>query len=188
MAVQDKLNADDLKHYYDSADGINLSPGWLGVYIQDLDSDLKESLKTDDGALVSRVVEDSPAEKAGIQEGDVIVSINKDEIADTKSLQSTVKKIKPGTDAKISVLRKGKKKNLKAKIGEREEDFSRIVIQDLDIKAPDVDIFRSFSRNFKESGDEFKKEMEKFKKEMKNFRKDMQEMKKELSTIRKKKI
>ena len=50
---------------------------WLGVYIQEIDSEIAEAfdIETRNGALITDVVEDSPAENAGIQEGDVIVSL-----------------------------------------------------------------------------------------------------------------
>jgi S1-C subfamily serine protease len=170
-------------------EGGDLEPGWLGVYIQNLDDDLKESLDADQGALVSKVVDDSPAEKAGIQEGDVIISIDKEDIKNTNSLQRVVKKKHPGSDVTVSVLRKGKKKNLKAKIGERESDFSRTIIEDLDIQVPDVDMFRGFTRRFTEENEgKMRKEMDHFKQEMKKFRKEMKELKKELSQMKKKKI
>ncbi|MCH7760606.1 trypsin-like peptidase domain-containing protein [candidate division TA06 bacterium] len=168
--------------------GGDLEPGWLGVYIQDLDDDLKESLDADHGALVSNVVEDSPAEAAGMKEGDVIVAFKGEKIEDTSDLQRTVRKTQPDTKAKITVLRKGKKKTLTAKIGERTDSLNELVFKDMDIeiRPPDVKLFRNFSKQFGEDG-KFREEMKKFKKEMKDFRKEMRNLKKELTRLKKKK-
>lgn len=167
--------------------GGDLEPGWLGVYIQNLDEDLKESVDADHGVLVSKVVEDSPAEEAGIREGDVIVAFDKEKIEDTKDLQRAVRKTQPGAKAKITVLRKGKKKTFTADIKEREDGFSRVILRDFDLRAPDVRGLRRFSQKFK--GDKgLEKEMREFKKEMKSFKKEMEELKKELKHLQKKKI
>lgn len=97
----------------------NSQKGWLGVSIQDVTSHLKRSmdLKTSEGALVSDVVDDSPADSAGMKEGDVIVRFDSRDIADASDLQEAVAKTKPGTKVLIDILRKGEKKTLQVVIG-----------------------------------------------------------------------
>jgi membrane-associated protease RseP (regulator of RpoE activity) len=109
----------------------NSQKGWLGVSIQDITSHVKRSmdLKTTEGALVSNVVDDSPADSAGIKEGDVVVQFDNRGIADASDLQEAVAKTKPGTKVSIAVVRKGEKKTLQVVVGTypRSETFSFVM-------------------------------------------------------------
>ena len=89
---------------------------WLGVSLQNVTSQLakKENLKTDEGAYVSDVVRKSPADSAGIQEGDVIVEFNGRQVYDADDLVKAVRKAEVGTKAKIVVIRDGERKELYA--------------------------------------------------------------------------
>ena len=93
--------------------------GWLGVEIQDVTKRLKEKekLTVSEGAYVSDVIEDSPAEGAGIKEGDVIVKLDGKSIDDGADLTNAVSKIKPKTEVKVDIVRGADKKTLTAKIG-----------------------------------------------------------------------
>ncbi len=84
--------------------------GFLGVQIGDLDEGLAAALKVPDlkGALVEEVIPDSPAEKAGLRHGDVIRSVDGQEIEDSKELQSLIAHEKPGKQVHLKVLREGK--------------------------------------------------------------------------------
>ncbi|MEX0735903.1 MAG: PDZ domain-containing protein, partial [Bacteroidota bacterium] len=94
-------------------------PGWLGVSIQDITPGLKKSmdLKTDEGALVAEVTEKSPAEEAGVMDGDVILQFGTRQVEDTYDLQRAVSKTEPGTKVSMLVLRKGEKKTLSVTVG-----------------------------------------------------------------------
>lgn len=102
--------------------------GWLGVSIQDITSHLKRSmdLKTTEGALVTSVVDDSPADSAGIKEDDVIIQFDGKDIGGASDLQEAVGKTRPGAKVSITVLRKGEKKTIQVTIGKypRAERFS----------------------------------------------------------------
>ena len=100
-----------------------VSRGWLGVLIQDVNSDLAESfgMKRPRGALVSRVLPDSPAADAGFEVGDIILSFNGEEVIRSKDLPPLVGRTPVEQQAKVKVLRKGKRKNLKVTIGELPE-------------------------------------------------------------------
>ncbi|MGA9406590.1 MAG: PDZ domain-containing protein [Bacteroidota bacterium] len=93
--------------------------GWLGVAIQDITSKLekKKGLKDDQGAYVSDVVDDSPADSAGVKEGDVIVEFNNKTIDDADDLLRAVQKSKPGTRTSIVVIRNNEKKSLTISVG-----------------------------------------------------------------------
>jgi serine protease Do len=97
-----------------------VSRGWLGVLIQDVTRDLAESfdMKRPHGALVAQVLEDSPADKAGIQVGDIIIEFNGEEVAYSSDLPPMVGRSRVGSDAKARILRDGKVRSLKVRIGE----------------------------------------------------------------------
>ena len=97
-----------------------VSRGWLGVSIQEITSDLAEGLGLDSprGALVSQVMPDSPAEKAGLKERDVIIEFDGNEIIYSGDLPQTVGAIKPDTKVSALVYRDGRKKQIKVVVGE----------------------------------------------------------------------
>jgi len=98
--------------------------GWLGVAVQDITPDLAEAFGVKEGVLVTRVIPGSPAEKAGLKAGDVIIAVNGEKVSNFRDLQFKIIKLKPGTEATVTVLRKGEKKTLKVKIGELPEDIA----------------------------------------------------------------
>jgi hypothetical protein len=95
--------------------------GLLGVSIQDLNESLAKSFGVTDanGALVSRVVEGSPAEKAGIKPGDIIVKFNGKNISGAAELKNIVGREKPGTSATLTVVRDKKTVDFTVQIAER---------------------------------------------------------------------
>ncbi len=105
-----------------AADG-HVTRGWLGVSIQPVTSDLAKSLKLNEttGALVSSVTDGSPAEKAGLKAGDVIVEFNGEKVARADRLPSFVAMTPIGREVPMSVIRDGKPLRLTAKVGEQVE-------------------------------------------------------------------
>jgi len=97
---------------------------WLGVYIQNLSPEIGKQFGYDGtkGALVADVLENSPAAKAGLQRGDIVLSVNGKEIADTKDLQNMIRSLKPGDQASIEVWRNGAKKTIEAKLEELKDE------------------------------------------------------------------
>jgi serine protease Do len=98
--------------------------GWLGVGIQDLTPELARGLslnETTHGALVSEVEPNTPAAEAGLQPGDVIVSLDGSEMHDAGQLRTAVAALGTGSTARLGVLRDGRPITLTAQIGERPE-------------------------------------------------------------------
>jgi serine protease Do len=93
--------------------------GWLGVSIQNVDKNLAEAFGLDRpaGALVAQVVEGSPAEEAGIREGDVIVEFDGEYIETSSELPHVVGLVKPGSEVKVGLIRDGDKKTLSVEVG-----------------------------------------------------------------------
>jgi len=88
--------------------------GWLGVMIQDLTPEVadKFGLKQTEGALVTRVVEKTPAAKAGLEPGDVIIKYGGQKVENVAKLRHRVAATRPGSSVKVVVLRKAKEKTL----------------------------------------------------------------------------
>jgi serine protease Do len=99
--------------------GGRITRGMLGVSIQNVTGDLAEQFNLPDakGALVSQVTKDSPAEKAGLKAGDVIVRFNGRGVGDTSQLRNLVAAAAPGSSARIVVLRNGKEQTYTVTIG-----------------------------------------------------------------------
>ncbi len=97
--------------------------GYLGIMPQQIDRDMAEalSLTTTEGVLVSEVTEDSPAEKAGFEVGDVILNFGGSKITDLTQFRFLVASKKPGERVGVEVLRDEKTKALKVKLGDRAE-------------------------------------------------------------------
>ena len=95
--------------------------GWLGLELQNLSPQLAESfgLKDRAGVLVAGVVRKSPAYKAGIRPGDIILLFNDSLIRDAKTIQNEIASSRPDSEIAISGLRRGKDFKIEAKIGQR---------------------------------------------------------------------
>ncbi|HHQ42387.1 MAG TPA: DegQ family serine endoprotease [Chromatiales bacterium] len=98
--------------------------GWLGVLIQDVDRDLAESFGLDkpEGALIAKVLPDSPAAKAGLRVGDIIVEYDGHPVPDSGSLPPLVGRTPVGKRVKIRIVRNGRPRTVTVRIGELPED------------------------------------------------------------------
>ncbi len=106
----------------------HVARGWLGVLIQDVTRELAESFNMDKprGALVAKVMPDSPAEKAGFKVGDVVLRFNGKDIIRSSGLPPLVGVSPVGKKVKVEILRKGKTKVLRVKLGELPEDDTKV--------------------------------------------------------------
>lgn len=101
-----------------------VSRGWLGVLIQDVTPDLARTfgLNKPRGALVARVIEDSPAESGGVQVGDIILSFNGRSIPKSSALPPMVGSLRAGQMVDLEIMREGRDIALNFKIGELPEE------------------------------------------------------------------
>jgi Do/DeqQ family serine protease len=92
----------------------------LGVTVQPMTSDLAGSLGLTDvrGALVASVQPDSPAQKAGIERGDVILDVNGTPVSDSNSLRNRIAGMEPGSRVSVTVMRSGRQETLRPILGE----------------------------------------------------------------------
>jgi serine protease Do len=95
--------------------------GFLGVVIQDVTQDLADALgvKPGSGVLISSVGADSPASKAGMKQGDLIVSFNNKEVKTSNQLRNTVAGVPPGSTVPVVLMREGKPLNVNVQVGEQ---------------------------------------------------------------------
>ncbi|MCX6833704.1 MAG: PDZ domain-containing protein [candidate division Zixibacteria bacterium] len=97
------------------------STAWLGVSTQEVDEDLAKtfSLPTERGAIINEVVDDSPAERAGLKEDDIIISYDGKVVRDDDDLTDLVSDSRPGDTVSLTIIRDGKEQQIKAELGRR---------------------------------------------------------------------
>jgi serine protease Do len=95
-----------------------VSRGWLGVVVRDVTRDMAKGLGVDkpEGALVAKVMDNSPAQEAGIKEGDLILSFNGETLANSGSLPPLVGNVDPGELVTLLVVREGRRIEFKVEI------------------------------------------------------------------------
>ncbi|MFC3609154.1 DegQ family serine endoprotease [Stutzerimonas tarimensis] len=108
MDVADQLRAEG-----------RVTRGWLGVVIQEVNRDLAESFGLDRpaGALVAQVIAETPAAHGGLQVGDVILSVNDAPVIMSGDLPHLIGVLKPGSEARLEVVRGGERQRLSVEVG-----------------------------------------------------------------------
>ena len=102
--------------------------GWLGVTIQEITPELSQKfgLKTAKGALIGDVAKGSPAEKAGIKRGDIILEFNGKKVSDVGNLRNMVAQSKVGVQIPLTIMRSGKEYGINVTTSELPKDVSEI--------------------------------------------------------------
>lgn len=100
--------------------------GWLGVVIQPLDEALAKSFSYDstEGALISDVLPNSPAEDAGLKAGDIVVKFGDTKIRDMQQLRNLAAATEPGTKVRIEVIRNGRPETVRLEVTQREAQIA----------------------------------------------------------------
>ena len=168
---------------------IDEKAGFLGVQIQDLSEQLSDYFKVKDGngVLVSEVVEDSPADKAGLKAGDIITKVDDANIENAGDLTATIRDYEPDTKVSVSVVRNGKEKKLEATLGEVEQNYfhklgdwgemgdKHKMLLKMHPKGLEDFEFHGFpfdKEEFQEQMDEMREELSEMKEELKKLLKD----------------
>ncbi|MCA8892795.1 MAG: trypsin-like peptidase domain-containing protein, partial [Hyphomonas sp.] len=104
----------------------HVSRGWLGVQIQDLTEDMAEAqgMPNNDGSIIADVTEDSPADKGGLQRGDIILSVNGQKVSDATSTTRLVGRLIANTSNKFDIMRGGKRQTIDVVVGERGDSLN----------------------------------------------------------------
>ena len=95
--------------------------GWLGVQIQDVDEGMAKALrlKERNGAIISQVIKNSPAEDAGVEEQDVITAVDGVKVGDSSNLKNLISSGRPDDKTKLTIIRDGHERNLIVILGTR---------------------------------------------------------------------
>ncbi len=101
--------------------------GWLGLAIQDMNEDLAQSFGVNkaEGILVAEITKGSPAQKAGIQAGDILLALNRNKVIDVTDLRNRIAMTTPGNKVSLQLIREGIKKEVQVVIAEQPADFSQ---------------------------------------------------------------
>jgi serine protease Do len=124
----------------------NVTRGYLGVRIQPLTKELADTLglESEEGALVANVLANGPAGKAGIESGDVIVSVNGKKVDGPRQLTRRIGAIAPGETASLDVMRDGKPVKLSLKLAKLEGEATPAVSEEVtppEIKPSSIEAF-----------------------------------------------
>lgn len=105
----------------------HVSHGWLGVYVQEVTYELARSfgMERPTGALVANVVDDSPADKAGIKTGDIILKFDDKVVRSSKTLPHMVGMVIAGKEKEVELLRNNKRETVEVTLGELSSQFLR---------------------------------------------------------------
>jgi len=97
--------------------------GYLGVMLQSISNSMAKALQLDEdqGVLINKVVEDGPAEKAGLEDGDVILAFNGKDISNHSDLTKAVRSTSSGDVATIEVMHNGQRKTVDVTMGENDD-------------------------------------------------------------------
>lgn len=98
--------------------------GWLGVQIQDVDEGMAKALQLNEwnGAIISQVIKNSPAEDAGVEKQDVIIAVNGVKVDDSSNLKNLISSGRPHDKTKLTLIRDGHEKKLTVTLGIRPDE------------------------------------------------------------------
>ncbi len=118
------ISVNEAKEFIEAAlEGREIHYGWLGVELGSVDEVMKSRfhLESTDGALVNKVIENSPASEAGLERGDVILKLDGDKITSPSDVVHLVRRAKPGEKVRLMIKRGGRDKTIPLKLGVRPE-------------------------------------------------------------------
>lgn len=171
--------------------------GFLGVGLTDLTPQLEDffGVKKGGGVLINNVTKDSPADKAGLKAGDVVIKAGDKKINDSADLSRFVRKQGPDSEVKLTILRKSRQRTVEATLGsfeghdvlmskapkafhwQGEDDLENMFFLKRNMDRPDKQRIK-VRKMHKLADDELKNELE-------TLRKEMEELKKELKSLKK---
>ncbi|MFQ6607867.1 MAG: S1C family serine protease [Fidelibacterota bacterium] len=152
---------------------------WLGVYLQPLTEQLRDyfRVKDDSGVLVSEVVEDSPAEKAGIEAGDVIIAVGENKISNQDDVVKSIFAREEGDEVEITIIRKGRQKTLTATLSSREVNFPEKLFMFKPGREEHNGEMMKWLPSFGERHDDMKEEIAKLREDLEELRNELEKMK-----------
>ncbi len=140
-------------------DSGSVKRGFLGVYYQELDKEMAEAFNLEnlEGVIISEVIKDSPAEKAGLKQGDIIIEYNNTPIKTLSSFRNDVALLEPGATLTLKVLRNNKKETIKIILGAYPEESTlvqtnQIGIDVAELKDVSAEVLNKWGHNAAQEG------------------------------------
>lgn len=158
------------------------SNAYIGVELTDLTDQLKNyfGVDEDEGVLISAVEKDSPAEKAGLKAGDVIIKVDNEDVENYSEVKDIITEKDKGDEVSLVIVRNRQKKDFAVTVDEKEnDDVYYFQAPDLNIKIPKMSKHYSFF-----SGDDDTFDNEDFREAMKEYREALDELKAELDKLK----
>ncbi|MCK4223642.1 MAG: trypsin-like peptidase domain-containing protein [candidate division Zixibacteria bacterium] len=173
--------------------------GYLGIYPDDLDRSFSEKYNVHAGILVSEVVEGSPAEKAGLEDGDVVITFGGTEIENVAHIRQLIKSKGADAQVELKIIREGEINKLTAVLGEAKPAYSYSWMTDFEFPEPPeapepspeefyyqqasdyLQEVQGWTNQEKESLDELRQELKKLTEEMKKMSEELERLKREKS-------
>jgi membrane-associated protease RseP (regulator of RpoE activity) len=155
--------------------------GWLGVFTEDLSKPALTALDIERGTLVAEVAEESPALKAGLKSGDIILAVGADAVTDGSDLRRIIRG-KPDQKVELTIRRKGKDQKVSVALGLRDVTDRMFKFDWPELPKEAV---REYKRVMREVGPGIKKGLEEQSFSLDSLRKEMDGLKKELEALRK---
>ena len=153
---------------------------WLGIYLQPLTEQLRDYFRVKDGkgVLISEVVEDSPADEAGLKAGDVIIAVGDEDIEGQDDVVEAIREREEGEEVEIVVVRKGRKKTLTAELTARERDMPKELFMMKPGMGKQHKMMMKMMPPFGKHHNNMKGDLEELRKEMEELKMEMEKLKK----------
>ncbi len=166
----------------DPQDAEDAGAGYLGVQVQDMTRSLQRAMDLQgvEGALVNRVETGSPAERAGIEKGDVIVQLGRADTPSAEELTAAVRDLKPGAKTSVVVLRDGSRKTLTVVVGSRPKS-TMYEVPDVGDVGPGSGMQPGMLQDMMRNRDEMHRQMEELKDQISRLADEIRELRRELA-------
>ncbi|MCB2231740.1 PDZ domain-containing protein [bacterium] len=168
-------------------DAYRMEPrGYLGVQIDDLSPQLGEYFGVEKarGALVTEVEKDSPASKAGLKAGDVIVSLDEETVYDSRDVTDLIREKKKGDQVAVTVVRDRKEVKLNATVDETDDSTYGLLrlpdLPDIDVNVPKMHGLRFGDTKAIFESEDFQKEMQELREELRQLQSELEDLRLEL--------
>jgi S1-C subfamily serine protease len=179
---------DNLRKYFQFG---SMSGSYIGTQIIDLNSQLGAyfGVPNGEGVLVTEIEKDSPAEKAGLKAGDVIVAVDGKTVAESQDLVDLIGDKEKGDKVTISYYRRGAKAELPVEVEERDNTYGGMPGMSMGLPVmPNLpNLWSPGNRSDDQGGslsDEYRKEIEEFRQENNQYKDQMQKLQEELKQLR----
>ena len=166
-----------------AGDSVEAKQGWLGVFSEELSEPMLIALDVKNGVVVTEVAEGSPAERAEIARGDVIVSVDGEAVVDVPGLRRIVRQ-RPEKAVSVALRRRGRSKNVTVKLAAREPAREPVDVGELDWFGLPGEALREARRAMAGAGPAVKRRIEVHGDALEELREELRALRRELDSLR----